>query len=484
MSNPKEAKDKSEITKRQAINKLWERGVLHWKLDKTQKELYDFFHNNERKTTTFLCSRRLGKSYALCVIALELCLKNPNSIVKYLCPTQRMVRTIIKPIIRDLTLDCPKKFQPEYSSKDGVYVFPNGSEIQMAGNDGGNVEKLRGGSSNLCIIDEAGFCDDLKNSVNSVLLPTTLTTSGKVILSSTPPRSPGHEFNDIIRNADETSTLITKTIFDNPRLSPVQINDIISAYPNGVKNPEFRREYLCELGVNEDTAIIPEFNTEKEKEIVKDWVRPPFFDYYVSADLGFKDFTAVLFAYYDFKANKIIIEDELIMQKMTTQAFADALNAKENSLLIDPFTGEKKDPHLRVSDVNWFIINDLQKLHGISFVPTSKDDLEAAVNNTRVLVGSGQVVINPRCKTLIKHIKNGTWRKSESKRQFARSADDGHYDALAALIYLLRNIQWNRSPYPANYDFRGNPNYYQIKKPDNNGQYSNLAKQFKIKKSL
>jgi hypothetical protein len=51
---------------------------------------------------------------------------------------------------------------------------------------------------------------------------------------------------------------------------------------------------------------------------------------------------------------------------------------------------------------------------------------------------------------LIFHLKNGIWKKGG--KEFARSPDAGHYDAIDALKYMVRNINYTRNPYPANYD--------------------------------
>ena len=50
---------------------------------------------------------------------------------------------------------------------------------------------------------------------------------------------------------------------------------------------------------------------------------------------------------------------------------------------------------------------------------------------------------------LIRHLKNVKW--SSNKSVFARSPDNGHYDAVDALIYLIRNIVYSKNPYPASY---------------------------------
>ncbi len=67
-----------------ARKQLWKLGSLDWKLDVTQKKIYDFIKDSPKKVVVVNASRRLGKSYALCVMAIEQCLQKPKSIVKFL----------------------------------------------------------------------------------------------------------------------------------------------------------------------------------------------------------------------------------------------------------------------------------------------------------------------------------------------------------------------------------------------------------------
>jgi hypothetical protein len=60
-----------------------------------------------------------------------------------------------------------------------------------------------------------------------------------------------------------------------------------------------------------------------------------------------------------------------------------------------------------------------------------------------------QIYIHPRCETLIHHLRFGTWNKQRTS--FARSPDTGHYDAIDALIYFIRNIDFGKNPFPRNY---------------------------------
>ncbi len=431
----------NKVSRAVAVEILWNKGNLTWKLDEVQKELYNTFQDSKNKVNVWLCSRRLGKSYGLITIAIEACLKTPNTIVKYVAPNRQAVRTIIRPLIRQITEDCPKELRPEFKTQEHLYRFPNGSEIQIAGTDNGNADSLRGGSANLCIVDEAGFCADLDYIVKSILIPTTLTTGGKIILSSTPPKESTHEFIRFVREAEYKGTLLKKTIYDNPRLTKEMIDDIIKE-TGGIDSLDFKREYLCMILQDDEVSVVPEMTDELMKDIVISNDKPSHFDAYVAMDPAFRDLTVVLFGYVDFLKQKLIIEDEVVMngQAMTTEALAKAIKEKELSLWLF------KQPYLRVSDNNLILINDLQRLNGISFLPTMKDDADSALSNMRVMLGNKKILINPRCKVLISHLKYATWAKNN--KTYDRVDGFGHFDAVDSLKYLCRNIQLNKNPYP------------------------------------
>src|SRR5690606_33868657 len=97
---------------------------------------------------------------------------------------------------------------------------------------------------------------------------------------------------------------------------------------------------------------------------------------------------------------------------------------------------DEKQPYLMFADNNNLILlNDLQLDHDLNFIPTRKDNKEAAINKVKLKILDRDIVIHPRCRTLITHMKNATWSKSKSKgyKEFARSSDNGHYDAVDAL---------------------------------------------------
>lgn len=443
--------EQPQITKDQAIKELWKKGILRWKLDANQLEVHKLIKETEKTFVVVGFARQNGKSYTMIVMAIEACLAKPNTIVKYVAPQVKSVKKIILPLIRQICADAPEKLRPKFKTHDHVVQFSNGSEIQMAGTDNGHAESIRGTRAHLCIVDEAAFCTDLNHIVKSILLPTTTTTQGKIVLISTPPKSADHEFMEFIRIAKADGTYIKKTIYDNPRLKAEDIAKLAEA-AGGFESVDFKREYMCEMITDMNSAVIPEFTKELQLEVVKEYPKPPFYDCYVAMDIGGGDATAVLFGYYDFRNSRLIIEDELVLdgKTMLSDTLAKEIKRKEEQLWTT-MPGVIRLPLLRVSDDNnKILLNDLSgPPHNINFVPVLKDDATAALNNMRVLLKSKRIIISPKCVVLIHELENTIWNKA--RNSYAR-AEGRHGDTLDALKYMCRSINLTKNPYPADYD--------------------------------
>lgn len=447
-----------KLTKTEIRNELWRRGDLTWKMHIVQKEMYGLYKNaGPRSTQVWLLSRQTGKSYCLAMLALMECIQKPNSIVKLLTDTKLHVQTIFEPIFRELMEDCPDDIKPNYVPTKFVYEFQNGSQIQMAGTDAGNAERLRGQKSTLILVDEAGSCTKLNYNVLSILLPTTTHTGGKLILASTPPEEPDHDFIGFIEQAEQEKTLTRKTLFDNPLLSDFEKENIVSKFPGGKNNTQFRREYLVEVVRDEKRTVIPEFDDTLASTIVREYPKPPFYTPYVSMDLGVKDLTVVLFGYYDFKNDKIVIEDEICAKgsDLKFNIFAQDILNKEEKLWLNIYTNEQILPEVRVSDVDLFSIQEInrQSNNRLNFIPIKKEPgyKLPLINRLRIMLQSNKITIDPRCTTLIRHLKNARWKDASGRDDFARSPDDGHYDAVDAILYFIKSISYTKNPYPKNY---------------------------------
>lgn len=436
-------RDNKPLTPQKAAEALWKRGNLQFKLNSAQKEIYSFIKNHPQQILVIAASRRLGKSYFLLTLAFEECLRKPNTIVKYAAQTTKdVVNNIAKNLIKEITKDCPPELMPSYHAHNHILTFPNGSQIYFSGTEQGRAEKLRGSDAHLCIIDEAGFCNDLEYIVRDIMFPLTTLTKGKIILASTPSKSADHPFIKMMKEAEADGRLIKKTIYENPMLSPEDIERIASEI-GGKQSITFRREYLVETITSEEDAVIPEFKDEVIHDTVKEsYPKPSHYVAYVGMDIGGKDLTAILFGYYDFANAKVVIEDELVYdKKVLSEDIAAGVKMKEAQYFKDA------TKLFRYSDNNNIILlNDLAIKHNLVFHPSPKDDKEAALNDLRLKLKGRKIIINARCKNLIAHLRSAIWAKN--KKSFARSAQFGHYDLIDALLYLVRNINYSFNPYP------------------------------------
>lgn len=443
-----------KITKEQAVEQLWRRGNLSWMLDPSQIELHTIFYTSQHKIQTWMLPRRFGKSRTLLILALEQCIKKPGSIVKYLSPTKKMVERNIRPLIRELLATCPKDLAPELRKADDIYYFSNGSELQMAGSEAGNIDNLKGGSSDICMVDEAQDVSNLDYAIKTVLLPTTITTRGKVILAGTPPQDPDHEFLNYVESAELKNILIKRTVYDNPRLTKDDIIQYIEE-SGGENSEHWQREYLCKIFKSKTRTVIPEFDEAKEKELVREWVRPAHYAAYTSMDVGMKDWTVVLFGYHDFRADKFVFVDEIVTfgNEMHLPVLAKDIQNKEESLWTNELTNEFQKPKRRVSDHDIIVINEIKKFsnYKINFDLADKKDKMAGINFLRVEINRGRVIISPKCKTLISHLRNGKWTKG-SKEELARCPEGSHYDAIPAAVYMIRAVDFKHNPFPRDYN--------------------------------
>lgn len=478
-SNSNEIREK---LKKQAVrDQLWRRGVItSWYLDDYQKKFIHFIKNNEDQVSVVLSSRQSGKSTTLFSYVAEECLKNPGFKAIMLYPTRDSAKRISKEKFNSIFESCPSDMKPEFKERDFLYVFKNGSTIQIAGSDNGSYEKLRGLSGgNLCVVDEAGFIKDLKYIIRSVIGPIVSTVNGKIVLSSTPPKEKSHDFNHYIKDAQYKNKLHIVTVYDNPRIDQKTLDAIIREC-GGVDSPDFRREYLCEVVYDDGSLIVPEFTVDVEDKATREYSRPAIFESYVAMDVGFNDATAVLFAYYDFKQAAVVVEDELFLKGKTTDIIAEGILEKEAELWTDDL-GEQTEPVKRVSDTNLLLIADLERLHGLTFETTKKDNKDAAINEMRLMIREGRVIINPKCTNLLFELRNGEW--TANGKDFRRLPNGSHCDTLMALVYLLRSIDYSSNPYPVQKSYYDQNKWSKPK--DNSFSHSDnpfkaaLARQFK-----
>ncbi len=209
----------------------------------------------------------------------------------------------------------------------------------------------------------------------------------------------------------------------------------------GPESTQARREYYAEMVTDETMAVVPEFVRTKADLIESVEPIPPYRDLYVAADFGFNDLTAVLFAYYDFQKALVIVEDEIVVQRISAIEVCNQIRQREAAL----WPSRVNEP-FRFADAPLQMLADMAGYGGVAFGPVKKDDKMAALNELRMACLHKRFRIHPRCKNLIEHLENAVW--NTNRTTFERSGKHGHFDCVDAMIYLLRHVSPNSNPYP------------------------------------
>lgn len=245
----------------------------------------------------------------------------------------------------------------------------------------------------------------------------------------------------------------------NMRLNKEQMSFRRQKIADLLSEQAFDQEYpsdeeSCFLVSNPERVVLPE--VAENTNLIKEVERPKHIIPYVFIDLGLKDATAMLFAYYNFDTGQLVIEDELVVSYWTTRQKVEEAENIEKDL---GYNAPK-----RISDNDAQQLYDLNKDYGYKVLAVTKRSKqkgvnfkESIINQLRIAIGSDKIVINPKCKNLIFQITYGMW--NEHRTDFERSYDIkqmgivmGHLDALMALAYGYDNIDWHQNPYPNKFE--------------------------------
>lgn len=358
----------------------------------------------------------------------------------------------MKPAFDTLLNDCPTDYRPHYDTQDSFYQFPTGVKTFLLAAQGGHIENARGiHNVTDVLIDEAGFFGDEEDSypldhvIQNILVPMFVRTKSKprIVIMTTPPEVPNHPVKAYYERAKARGCASVYDIYnsDIPPEKREEMRRRMLSMPGG--EIAWQREMECKWVVDSSRMIVPEWDSSK---YVQEVPRDQFFQFYHkynALDTGVRDKTVNLYPYYHFRLGAVVLEDETVLEneEVRTDILAACIKQKEKEL------GFAK-VYRRIGDNNNLIIlQDLSGIHDLPFLPTTKDDLFAMVNELRLWVNAGRLLVNPRCTYTIGCLENGVWDKA--KREFGRSAVYGHFDGLAALCYLIRNIDTLTNPIPA-----------------------------------
>lgn len=415
----------------------WETGRLKRLLKPVQKEIYDAIKASNELIYVVNCSRRIGKTTTLAVIAIEIAIQYPEAQVHFGAPYQNALKDFLLPIFNQILSDCPNDLRPKWKPNEGKFILSNGSSIKLCGANNGQFENLRGNKSDFFILDESAQIDELDAIVKDVALPQLLSSKypgKKMILPSTPPNTPDHPFKLYAEKAKSRGAYSEYTI-ERSWYSKEEIDRFIEEM-GGKDSTRCQRELFCKFVTDASLQIIPEWDSKLYVQEVKE---DDYFQFYFNLegmDVGYRDFTAWILGYYDFQKATLFIKKEFAMREndFRTDKLAEHIKKTEQEFL--KITGSHQRIRRIADNANLNILADLSSIYKLPFSPVSKKNgKEWMVNQLRQAVKAGKVIIDPSCKMLISSLEFGIWKRNRD--DFDKSADLGHYDFIDALIYMV-----------------------------------------------
>jgi hypothetical protein len=490
MSAPARVIPAAQVSTEALTAAAWRRGDLSWKLDPHQLEIYDLFNawNARRHTAEYLAlckaihgamdsvwdeelCRRFGKTAKWIVQLDEIALRRPGAVLTYGTAFQKDIGDIIVPLQNLLAADAPDDVRPRYRGSYGAYSSPvlhfpsNDSVIKLVGIDK-NPDGLRGRFSDGIVISEARDVRQLESIVRGILLPQFQRRPWAFLaLESSTPKDLDHDLIRIFKpDAEARGAYVRRTLDANQVITDEERERYIRE-AGGRGHPECEREYFCEVTRDPERMIVPEFNRERH---VRPMVRPAYADCYTVMDPGMSDRCAILWAYWDWMAQVLVVERSWAEFNAGTDVVAKVMRdteldlwgtlgddepANDNGRLLAYDRDKHKlraNPCQRWTDVDLRLAHDLRTLHGINVQVVDKPakSADADVQAMRLAFGSDQVVVLPDSGPLALELEAGKRKEGGSPGDWERSAVYGHYDCLAALKYLLRKINRSRNPFP------------------------------------
>jgi hypothetical protein len=452
---------------------MWRVGDISWKLHSFQQDVYKKYRTWQE--TPIDCdhidlnvdldddknllmphifvldwSRRVGKTFLLLCIKIEDCIRQPNTIHTFACAFEKDVKDIIVPLMSSIIDDAPSDVAPVYHGSQGAegagFYFPNGSRLRTVGIDR-NPRGLAGRYTDGYVVTEAGFINDLFNTIVTVVYPQLQNRSdlARIILESSAPDDEYSDFDvKFVPEAKCRGAYSFATIEDNPMLTLAKKRMWIRAA--GVRA---KHEYYGERTRNLSNKVIPEFD---DKLHVYEKETPKYTDCYVGIDPGISDTCGVLWGHYDFDTQRLYIEDCWAESLATTKKTFKIITDTEKRL----WTGVQRwdsvlmqssdNPYCRVSDTDLRLITDMRMEYGISIIKADKKDSMAAWAALRNAVNTDRLGIHPRCTGLIAQLNAAYWDKA--RKDLAHHPVFSHFDLVAALKYLWRAVDQDKNPYP------------------------------------
>jgi len=448
-------------------HELWRRGWLGHILHPEQIEAMHFIQSLKKTYAFLLCTRGFGKSYFLVCYYVWLCSMKKRRVWFLAATLDQVTRVFEKHLDEVREKYLPRELWPRKIGNTHTWQFPNGSIIMMAGVDQTKGRSLRGDGVDEIVCDEVGAWHECYSIIKGALYSIAERNNGRIVMSTTPPETAGHDSFRLYQECMTNETVFTRDVFHcslypQTRIEKVieenQSHDDLESNKKGMASTFFQREYMCKFVTEENKRVIPEF--KRERHVIGDTPRPGFYDAYCFMDLGFKAFTHVLFAYYDFRAATLVILDEIVQNHANVDNTTEDLTNKIKKKEAEWFPNKKptapgKVGIKRICDNDLQLINDITNTHKLPCIPVVKNfSKEAGNNELRLWFQQDRIKIHERCKRLISQLDIGIWKRN--RKEYEPISGCGNLDGIDALVYGVRHVDVRSNPVPHRFNEQHN----------------------------
>jgi PBSX family phage terminase large subunit len=400
-------------------------------------------HSSEARFKVLNWGRRTGKS----TFAVNECLRRAFDIPgRYfiVAPTYRQAKNIYWMDIAFTHI--PKELIKKKNEAELYITLLNGSTIELKGAD--NPDSLRGTGIKGVVLDEYAF---MRPDVWSYIIEPQLSDAkGWAIFISTP--SGYNWFHDIHmfskgyrKNEDGKWDLefpdgrpnwfySHATTYDNPHMPPDEIERIRKE----TDEDEFGQEYLAEFRKMKG-LVYEEFS--QPVHVVYHEANPNW-QYYITADFGFTNPSAVLLVGADRDDNWYIL-DEVYETGLTTELLATRIKNMIGGRFITALYGDSAAAQ-SIADLAVF---------GLYLQPVKKEGsnegsiiagIREVARRLKVqeLSGKPKLFINPKCANIIYEFEAYHWPDKQfdrNQREVPVKQDDHALDALRYLAMVVKN---------------------------------------------
>lgn len=433
-----------------AIELLWRHGCLEYKLWEQQKPIYNGVRSLPpgASEAVFLCARQFGKSYLGDILAVEDCIRFPDSCILIVGPTLKQTVGIVTPRLRDIARDAPPGLiVPQKSESKWIIgsseLVIGGMDINSSGQRGKTLQNVY--VEEIVDSDPDKYLESLRSDIGPAL---THSKGGRIVFLTTPPKVPDHPFLlETVPSAQLNNAFYKYTIHDNKKITKEQYDRCVKL-AGGEASVDFRREYLCEVVRDGSLVLVPEFD---EALHVRECLRPRHSHAWISGDMGgTRDRHVFHLMCYDFERNKVLVLDEREFGPDTGTA-----NIVPHLVAMEDGQGVKA----RHVDAPGQTQVDLMQYHGYPVALPRKDELEATVNQVRRAFQCAEVEVHPRCRLLIVTLRSGTFNRNRTDLERTRAL--GHCDAFMSMAYGLRHAN-KANPFPKYGDAQPHTHYIDV----------------------